>query len=167
MKVKGKSTESNKLTSWNYYKKGGDDRFRDKMDRMSSTFLEDVMNENLSIDQIHSRLIKRINIIKFMAYGKTMVTQKKAQEMSDNAIWKKRMKEVEQSIHGLKKHKITDRIWETRNNISYKFKDKQFVSVTDPRTGKLTSSKEETYDAILEYNYQLLRKDVRLRSRKF
>ena len=80
---------------------------------------------------------------------------------------KKRMKEVEQSIHGLKKHKITDRIWETRNNISYKFKDKQFVSVTDPRTGKLTSSKEETYDAILEYNYQLLRKDVRLRSRKF
>ena len=131
LKVKGKSTESNKLTSWNYYKKGGDDRFRDEMERMSSTFLDEILNKDLSIDQVHSRLIKRINNIKFLAYGKTSVTQKKAQEMSDNAIWKKRMKEVEQSIHGLKKIKISDRIWETRNNISYKFKDKQFVSVTD------------------------------------
>ena len=159
LNVKGKVMDNNKLKSWNYYKKGGDERFHDEMEIMSSAFLDDVMNRELTIDQVHSRLLKRINNIKFKAYGKTSVTQKKAQEMSDHDIWKKRMKEVEQSIHSLKKFKITDRIWETRNNISYKFKDKQFVSVTDPRTGKLTSSKEETYDAILDYNYQLLRKD--------
>ena len=70
------------------------------------------------------------------------------------------MKEVEASIHGLKKYKITDRIWEMQNNISYKFKDKQFGSVTNPATGKLTKSREETYKTMLEYNYNLLRKDL-------
>ena len=164
IQVQGRSTQVNKLVQWNYFKANGDKNFHDEMELAANQLAEDVENRNLTVDQIHSRLIKRINNIKHRVYGKTSVTQKKAQEMSDYALWQKRLKEVEKSIHSLNKFKITDRIWEMRNNISYKFKDKQFVSVTDPRTGNLTKSKEETFDAILDYNFELLRKDKNITS---
>ena len=160
------SLKTHKITSWNYFKQGGDERFRDEMDKLALVINDEINNSTSSINEIHSLILRGIDNIKREVYGKTSVTKKQFQRLSDHALWSKRMKEVENSIHGLKKYKITDRIWEMRNNISYKFKDKQFVSVTDPSTGKLTQSKEDTFKTMLDYNFNLLRKDLTEKSDK-
>ena len=152
-----------KITSWNYFKERGDERFKTEMDHLAQVLEDEVRDPHLSIEEIHQRLLRRIKDIKFKVYGKTTVTQKQAKTLSEYAIWKKRMKEVEESVLNLKKVKVTDRIWEIRSNVSQKFKDKQFVAVTDPETGRLTQSREETFDVILNYNYNLLRKDQTVR----
>ena len=153
------NVKNNKHTGWNYYKKGGDERYKSEMDWLASEIQGQVMNKNIDIEEIHSNIIKGIDNVKKIAYGKTSQTKSQAQRLSDHAIWEKRMKEVEASYHTLKKIKITDRIWEMRNKVSYKFQDKQVVAVTNPETGKLTKSREETNNVVLEYNYNLLRKD--------
>ena len=78
---------------------------------------------------------------------------------SDKILWRKRIKEIESAVKGLKKRKVTDRIWELRTNTSNKFADKQFVSVRRPDNGELTKSREETFATMLDYNTNLLQKD--------
>ena len=80
-------------------------------------------------------------------------------------IWRKKNKELTEAIKGNKKFDATDKIWETRNKISDKFSDKQFVGVKNPETGELTKTRNETMDVMLEYNYGLLKKDVRIGDR--
>ena len=92
------------------------------MDKLASEIQGQVMDKNMDIEMIHSNLIKGIDNIKWKVYGKSSVTKSQAQKLSDHAIWQKRMKEVEKSIHSLQKSKITDRIWEMRSKVSYKFK---------------------------------------------
>ena len=58
-----------------------------------------------------------------------------------------------------KKKKPVDRVWELRKKTSFKFKDKQFCAIRDPETGKLSTSRDETYQILLKYNKELLRKD--------
>ena len=145
------NVKDNKYKTWNYYKKGGDERFYDEMDKLAFEIQGQVMDKNMDIEMIHSNLIKGIDNIKWKVYGKSSVTKSQAQKLSDHAIWQKRMKEVEKSVHSLQKSKITDRIWEMRRKVSYKFKDKQVVAVTNPETGKLTQSRDEANKVILEY----------------
>ena len=50
--------------------------------------------------------------------------------------------------------------------MSYKFKDKQFVAVKDPSTGKMSKPRDEAYQILLDYNKELLRKDKVVKSKE-
>ena len=55
-------------------------------------------------------------------------------------------------------------MWEAKKHVSNKYGDKQFVSVINPKDGKITQSREETVDVLLEYNRNLLDKKKTVRS---
>ena len=149
---------TNKITNWNYSKKGGDDAFADLTDRFSDEFSRKIREEK-DIDALYEWYIIQMDKLKMEAYGKTTSTISKAKKVDDSKMWHNRLKEVSKSIDTLGKHKINDKVWELRNKISNKYSDKQFVSVKDPHTGALTQDRQSTYNTILDYNFDLLRKD--------
>ena len=67
-------------------------------------------------------------------------------------------------ISSLGKKKLSDKVWELRQKTSGKYSDRQFVSVVNPKTGKLTRNRRETNEVVLDYNHELLRK-TKLRDR--
>ena len=161
---KGKH-QSNKLTGWNYFKEGGDERYIRETNDAALEILTKVDTVE-DINEVYNFILKTIDNIKRRVYGKTTITAKKDEEISEYAIWKSRIKEVENCLKGLKKKKPVDRVWELRKKTSFKFKDKQFCAIRDPETGKLSTSRDETYQILLKYNKELLRKDKVQKSEK-
>ena len=120
--------------------------------------LSKAIQETRSVDELYDWYRDEINRIKMESYGKTSTSIKRANKIDDDKMWHARINEVTKSIQTLSKYKINDKIWELRAKTSTKFADTQFVSVVNPENGKLTKNREETYDTLLNYNHQLLRK---------
>ena len=149
---------TNKTTGWNYSKEGGHEKYEQLTDEIGIDLEIKVQSEE-SNDQVYDWLLNRVEKAKREAYGKTTSTIKRAKEVADNMMWDKRVKEATKSIRSLGNKKVNLQIWDVRKKASNKHGDKQFVSIKDPETGQLTQDRASTYKTVLEYNYNLLRKD--------
>ena len=158
VKTMSKVKESNRTTSWRYSKPGGNAKFEEETNRIGEE-VENMLLSGADLNSVYEHILSSVEKAKLTAYGKSTKTKNQAKKDSDKVIWRKRMKEIQRAIDGLQKSKLTDRIWEMRSNTSTKFQDQQFVSVADPSSGKLTKSREETFDTMLKYNTELLDKE--------
>ena len=156
--VWSKKPITNKVTGWNFSKENGDEAFKVMTDEFSAEFLK-AIEETEDIDDLYTWYIGKMHKIKMDAYGKTTSTISRAQKIEDERMWHTRIKEISKCMESLDKRHITDKIWQLRSKTSSKYTDKQFVSVVSPQTGLLTKNRAETFDTLLEYNHQLLRKD--------
>ena len=158
--LKGSSSKrlTNKHTSWRYDKPGGNLKYEQETNRIGDE-VENMLLSGFELKQIYEHIVKSVDDAKFEAYGKSTKTRAQTKRQSDSIIWRKRVKEIEGAVSGLKKVRLTDRIWEMKNCTSDKFDDKQFVSVQVPGSEKLTTSREETFATMMDYNKDLLQKD--------
>ena len=153
-----KKPTTNKVTGWNFSKEGGNDRYKECTDALSTEFGDKVHTSD-NMDEVYDWLMCRLEKVKREAYGKTTSTIKRAKKIADNMMWNKRVEEVTKCIKEVGNKRINMQVWDVRKRISDKYADKQFVSIKDPVTGHLTTDRASTFSTALEYNYNLLRKD--------
>ncbi len=149
---------TNKFVIWNYNKVNGNYRYEDFTNIKAAEINQKIIEED-DIEVLHDYILEVVEEAKKFAYGKITKTKTQLKRMSDSQIWKKRTKDVEDALLGLKKVRTADKVWEMRANISTKYSDRQFVGIKRPESGKLTANRTETYDVMLQYNYDLLRKN--------
>lgn len=158
VRVKANECKTNKRVVWNFNKTNGNTKYEELTD-FAAYEIETFIDESDDVEEIYSLILRKIEEAKCEAYGKVTKTKSQLKRMADSQIWKQRTKDVEKAIGDLKKHKVTDRLWEMRGKVSDKYADKQFVGVKNPSTGLMTKDINETFETTLEYNYNLLRKD--------
>ena len=151
-------TKSHKIVMWNYNKINGNHKY-EAFTNESAYDLEQYIEEEDDIEAIHEHILQVIEEAKKHSYGKITKTKSQLKRMTDGQIWRQRVRDVEQSVLGLKKKRLNDKIWEMRSKTSDKYNDKQFVGVKRPDNGRMTMNREETFDVMLEYNYDLLKKE--------
>ena len=153
-----KKPASNKITGWNYFKEGGNDKYSELTDIISSELLEKVNSEE-NVEDVYDWVLQQIEMAKRKAYGKTTCTIKRAKVVADNMMWNKRIDEVTKCIQSQGHKRLNMQVWDVRNKVNNKYGDRQFVSVKNPVSGELTQDRASTFHTTLEYNYNLLRKD--------
>ena len=156
--TKKNSEKTNKRVAWNYDKKFGNYKF-EQFTNSKADELEEIIRNSDDVEYLYEVILKFIEEGKKVAYGKITQTKSQQKRMSDSQIWRKRTRDVEKAILGLGKKKVNDRIWEMRSVTSDKYSDKQFVGIKKPDTNEMTTDREETYETMIEYNFNLLRKD--------
>ena len=156
--TKRNQEKTNKRVTWNYDKFMGNEKFEQATNNMAAQLEEAIMNSD-DVEYLYEMMMEMIDEGKKVSYGKITRTKSQMKRLTDKQIWKQRTKDIEKAILGLGKKKVNDRIWEMRGVTSDKYSDKQFVGVKKPESGEMTSSREETHEVTLEYNYNLLRKD--------
>ena len=150
--------KTNKTTMWNMDKKGGNAEY-ERITNSMAVFVENKVMECDDIEEIYDYILEMIDKAKDEAYGKTTKTKSQMRRQSDKQIWRQRTKEVERAVESMEKVRLTDRVWEMRGKLSEKFDDRQFVGVRDPKSGKITQDREETFDVLINYNEELMKKD--------
>ena len=85
---------TNKITSWNYSKEGGDEAYKNLTDEFSGEFAVMIENEP-DINKLYSWYLEKLDEIKMKAYGKTSSTITRAKKVSDDMTWHNRMQEIE------------------------------------------------------------------------
>ena len=153
-----KKPTTNKITGWNFSKEGGHEKYSMLTDALSIE-LWDKMQVTGDMDSIYEWLLNALEKVKREAYGKTTSTITRAKKVADNMMWNKRIDEVTKCMTSLGNKRVNMKVWDVRKRVNNKFADKQFVSVKDPKTGELTKDRASTFDTVLDYNYNLLRKD--------
>ena len=149
---------SNKIKTWNFSKPGGNDRYKVETNRVGKE-VENMILSGHDIMEVYAHIMEGVEKAKDTAYGKSTKTKGQVKKENDKLLWRKRTKEIERAVSGLKKYKLTDKIWELKTSTSEKFSDQQFVSIEDPESKKLTTSREETFQVMLKYNTELLQKE--------
>ena len=160
LKVEPNEKKTNKITSWNYGKVNGDQKYEEATDS-AADYIECMMMTCNNVDEIAEFILIKVEEAKKFAYGKVTRTKSQLKAISEACMWKKRTQEVEKEIASVEASKIkaNDRVWEMRSRMSDKYSDKQFVGVRDPDTGLMTKTRDETMEVMLRYNHNLLRKD--------
>ena len=153
-----KKPTTNKVTGWNFSKEGGHERYSELTDTLSVQLL-DKLGATEDMDNVYEWLLGELEKIKRKAYGKTTSTITRAKKVADNMMWNKRIEEVTKCMESIGTKKVNLQVWDVKKKVSNKYNDKQFVSVKDPKTGILTKDRATTFETVLDYNYNLLRKD--------
>ena len=147
-----------KIKTWNFGKSGGNARYVEETNRLGKE-IENMILCKENIIEVYAHMMEGVAKAKDVAYGKSTKTKSQVKRESDKLLWRKRTREIEKAVKGLKKVKLTDKIWELRSATSEKYNDQQFVSIEDPETKKLTTSRDESYRVMLKYNTELLQKE--------
>ncbi len=136
LKVDEANAVSQKIKTWNFSKPGGNSRYIEETNRLGKEIENMILCGN-DLIEIHAHIMEGVEKAKNTEYGKSTKTKKQVQRESDKLLWRKRTKEVEKAVNGLKKVKLTDKIWEMRSATLEKFSDRQFVSVEDPSSATM------------------------------
>ena len=156
--VKRKESETNKMVMWNFNKVNGNYKYEEFTNNRADD-INTLISEEDDIEVIHEYILNVVEEAKKYAYGKITRTKSQLKRLSDGQIWKKRTKDIEKAILNVGKVRTNDKIWEMRSRTTDKYGDKQFVGVKRPGTEVMTGSREETFEVVLQYNHDLLRKD--------
>ena len=150
--------QTNKVVMWNMNKKFGNDKYL-QLTNEAAVEVMSLIESTDDVEIMYEFILSKINEAKDKAYGKITKTKSQLKRQTESQLWKQRTREVEKSIRSLGKTRLTDKVWEMRSIVSEKFADRQFVSVRDPETGKITQDRDETYNVTLKYNVDLMSKE--------
>ena len=164
-----KEEREEKVIRWNLAKEGGWEEYKRESENVKERLARVVENKEISIEEAKKQFDKVHDKVKYKAFGKVTINQKKI-DMSVNEgdnekneidevtkarhLWEEQAsiaeKELKEIDH-LRKGKV-GKIWEVKKRIvGGKKANMQPTAIINPETGKLAVTREETLKATLKY----------------
>ena len=152
-----------KMVKWNLKKDNGWESYKKISDELSHKIEKIVENNELTVQEMTNRVEKVHNKIKYMAFGKVTIGNKKEQNNEDKTdeekeetlkeIVEKQIEAAEAEITEIEKeHKCkAGRIWEIRKRALGGKKSIDLNAIENPKTGNLAMTKNEIKNITLQY----------------
>ena len=160
-----KEHKQEKVVRWNLAKEGGWSRYKE-LTMECKNILKVIENKDLSIEETKQIFDKKLDKIKFQAFGKVTIEnkagkslkEKENKETSEEEIAKKLLEEqtaiAEHELNEIDKAKIgkVGKVWEIKKRIMGGKKGAmEATAIINPTTNKLAVSRNEIKQATLQY----------------
>lgn len=110
--------------------------------------------------QLMRKIDHLFNKTKFMAYGKRLVTKKKAEEVDEKKIWSARLNLVNKMALEFEGEKDIIRIWKAREAAMSGSGGNKANSIKEYRTGQMLDDLEDISGMLLDSNQETMGKEL-------